>query len=152
MTVQPDYAPTVPCMTFEQLVERVRSEGAYATPERAEAAVRDVLAGLGRQLRGEERVALASRLPFEAAVVFTAQVPAIEPLTGWNFVKELVNRTGGTHATARWDVGSVLRVITRSLDDELIDRIIAQLPPGYALHFGRAELHTATRETAGKAA
>lgn len=43
---------------YEQMLERVRYEGAYPTRERADEAVRLVLAGLGRQLTGEERVDL----------------------------------------------------------------------------------------------
>ncbi len=35
---------------YEQMLERVRSEGAYPTRERADEAVHLVLAGLGRQL------------------------------------------------------------------------------------------------------
>jgi hypothetical protein len=35
---------------YEQMLEKVRYEGAYPTRERAEQAVRLVLAGLGRQL------------------------------------------------------------------------------------------------------
>ncbi len=49
-------------ITYEQLLEKVRYEGAYPTRERAEEAVRLVLAGLGRQLTGDERVELAARL------------------------------------------------------------------------------------------
>ncbi|MFH8873836.1 DUF2267 domain-containing protein, partial [Streptomyces griseus] len=40
---------------YEQLLEMVRYEGAYPTRERADEAVRLVLAGLGRQLTGDER-------------------------------------------------------------------------------------------------
>ncbi|MFE1349798.1 DUF2267 domain-containing protein, partial [Streptomyces sp. NPDC058757] len=52
---------------YEQLLEKVRYEGAYPTRERAAEAVELVLSGLGRQLTGDERVDLAARLPFEAA-------------------------------------------------------------------------------------
>ncbi|MFE9846965.1 DUF2267 domain-containing protein [Streptomyces goshikiensis] len=45
------------------MLEKVRYEGAYPTRERAEEAVRVVLAGLGRQLTGDERVDLARCLP-----------------------------------------------------------------------------------------
>ncbi|MFF3951391.1 DUF2267 domain-containing protein [Streptomyces sp. NPDC001902] len=127
-------------MTFDAMVEHVRYEGAYPTRERAEQAVRDVLAGLGRQLIGEERVALAARLPVEAALELTAQLPRTEPLTGFDFVCDLATRTGGTPATARWDAGTVFAVLSRLAGDDLINRVLAQLPTGYALLFGRAEL------------
>lgn len=59
-------------MTFEQMLERVRYEGAYPTRERAAEAVQQVLAALGRQLTGNERVDLAQCLPVEAALALTA--------------------------------------------------------------------------------
>ncbi|MCZ4095640.1 DUF2267 domain-containing protein [Streptomyces sp. SID13666] len=127
-------------MTYEQMLEKVRYEGVYPTRERAEEAVRVVLSGLGRQLTGDERVELAARLPFEAACILTAQIPAHRPLTGWAFVQDLADRTGATPATTRWDTGSVLAAVTALADPDLITRILKQLPNGYALLFGRAEL------------
>ncbi|MDQ0585576.1 DUF2267 domain-containing protein [Streptomyces rishiriensis] len=126
--------------TFEQMLERVRYEGAYPTRAQAERSVRAVLAALGRQLTGEERVELAARLPHEAAVILTSEIPATEPLTGWGFVKDLASRTGGSMATTRWDTGTVLRVVAQLAGEELLSRVLAQLPSGYALLFGRAEL------------
>ncbi|WP_128431152.1 DUF2267 domain-containing protein [Streptomyces cyaneus] len=127
-------------MTFEQMLEKVRYEGAYPTRERAEEAVRLVLSGLGRQLTGDERVELAARLPFEAARILTEQIPDTQPLTGWAMVKDLATRTGATPATTRWDTGSVLTTVAALAGPELLTRILRRLPSGYALLFGRAEL------------
>lgn len=127
-------------MTYEQLLEKVRYEGAYPTRGRAEEAVRLVLAGLGRQLTGDERVELAARLPVEAATILTAQIPATQPLTGWAFVKDLATRSGATPATTRWDTGSVLTAVAALAGPDLLTRILHQLPSGHALLFGRAEL------------
>jgi uncharacterized protein (DUF2267 family) len=140
MLTQQEPTPTRPGMTFDQMLERVRYEGAYPTRERAEDIVRAVLAALGRQITGDERVDLAACLPLEAARAFTSQIPATEPLTGWGFVKDLATRIGGTPATARWDTGAVLHVVTHLAGPRLIDRVLAQLPGGYGLLFGRAEL------------
>ncbi|MFD5721484.1 DUF2267 domain-containing protein [Streptomyces sp. NPDC127036] len=126
--------------TFEQLVEKVRYDGAYPTHAQAEIVVRRVLEALGRQVTGTERTELTARLPHEAAHAFTSHAPKGETLTGWCFVKDLAERTGGTPATARWDTGSVLGVVARLAGDNLTTRIIRQLPDGYALLFGRAEL------------
>ncbi|MFJ6726055.1 DUF2267 domain-containing protein [Streptomyces sp. NPDC091281] len=128
---------------YGHLLEKVRYEGAYPTRERADEVVRLVLAGLGRQLTGDERVALAACLPREAARVLTAQIPDTEPLTGWSFVKDLAARTGASLATTRWDTGSVLTTIAALAGPDLTTRILDQLPPGYALLFGRAELKPA---------
>lgn len=127
-------------MTFDQMLERVRYEGAYSTRERAEEVVRNVLAALGRQVIGDERVELAHRLPLEAALALTTDIPDPEQLTGWGFVKDLAARTGGTPATARWDTGAVLAVVARLAGPDLLARILHQLPGGYALLFGQAQL------------
>lgn len=127
-------------MTFEQMLERVRYEGAYPTRAQAEESVRAVLGALGRQLAGDERAELAARMPYEAAVALASGLPATEPLTGWGFVRDLASRTGRTTATTRWDTGTVFRIVGRLAGEELVSRILAQLPSGYALLFGRAEL------------
>lgn len=57
-----------PGMTFQQMVERIRYEGAYPTRERVEGVTRTVLADLGRQHTGDERVDLVACLPTEVAV------------------------------------------------------------------------------------
>ncbi|MFC9282243.1 DUF2267 domain-containing protein [Streptomyces collinus] len=125
---------------YEQMLEKVRHEGAYPTREKADEAVRLVLGGLGRQLTGDERVDLAACLPLEAARVLTAQIPDTQPLTGWAFVKDLAARSGASSATTRWDTGSVFAAVTAHAGPDLITRILHRLPTGYALLFGRAEL------------
>ncbi|MEV5131573.1 DUF2267 domain-containing protein, partial [Streptomyces sp. NPDC053705] len=99
--------------------------------------------GLGRQLTGDERVDLAACLPLEAARVLTAQIPDAQPLTGWAFVKDLAARSGASLATTRWDTGSVFAAVTAHAGPDLITRILHQLPTGWALLFGQAELNLA---------
>ncbi|WP_217139835.1 DUF2267 domain-containing protein [Streptomyces sp. AC627_RSS907] len=139
-TTAPASITTEPAMTFGQLLEQVRYDGAYPTRERAEDVVTAVLAALGRRVTGEERVELAARLPLEARRIFASQIPGTDSMTGWAFVRDLAARTGGTLATTRWDVGSVLGVVARLAGPALLDRVLAQLPSGYAILFGRAEL------------
>ncbi|MBZ4017756.1 DUF2267 domain-containing protein [Streptomyces purpurogeneiscleroticus] len=131
---------TTPALSYAQMLERVRYDGAYPTRERAEEVTRAVLAALGRRITGEERVELAARLPRQAAQIFTSQIPEADSLTGWFFIKDLAARTGGTLATTRWDAGSVLGVVAHLAGPSLLDRILVQLPSGYAILFGRAEL------------
>ncbi|MCB5164995.1 DUF2267 domain-containing protein [Streptomyces bambusae] len=137
---QPRPAGRSAAPTFDEMLARVRYEGAYPTRDRAEEAVRNVLAALGRQITGTERVELARLLPVEAALVLTAQIPAAEPLTGWGFVKDLAARTGAGPAVARWDTGAVLSVVSRLAGPDLLARLLDHLPTGYALLFGQAEL------------
>lgn len=128
---------------YEHMLEKVRYEGTYPTREKAEDAVRLVLSGLGRQLTGDERAELAARLPFEAARVLTTQIPDTQTLTGWDFVKDLAARTGASLGTTRWDPGSVFSALAAYAGPDLLTRILRQLPSGYALLFGRAELTSA---------
>ncbi|WP_329274419.1 DUF2267 domain-containing protein [Streptomyces sp. NBC_00691] len=129
---------------YEHMLERVRYEGAYPTRERADEAVRLVMAGLGRRLTGDERVDLAACLPLEAARVLTTQIPDPRPLTGWEFVKDLAARSGASLASTRWDTGSVFAAVAAHAGPHLINRILRRLPTGYALLFGQAELAPTT--------
>lgn len=135
---EPATAPTG--MTFHQMLEKIRYEGAYPTREKAEDVTHAVLEALGRQLPSDTRLELAARLPAEAARALTRRAPAPQPLTGWGFVKDLADHTGTTPATARWDTGTVLTAVGQLAGDDLVARIIGRLPDGYALLFGRAQL------------
>jgi uncharacterized protein (DUF2267 family) len=143
MSLQPEPGRPAASMTYPHMLERVRYDGVHPTRERAEAAVRTVLEALGRQLVGDERVALAACLPVEAALIFTGQVPDVRPLDGGAFVRDLVIRTGGTPATTRWDICTVFAVVAHLAGHDLTTRVITHLPIGYAPLFGRAELATA---------
>ncbi|MGW3096105.1 DUF2267 domain-containing protein [Streptomyces sp. NPDC001102] len=129
---------------WSQLIDGVQESGQYPTRAEAERVTRVVLSALGGHVVGDERVDLARALPEEAARVVAAQIPAIRPLTAAEFVDSVAARIpGATPATARWDASSVLSVLgelVEETDAGLIDRVLAQLPRGYALLFGRAEL------------
>ncbi|QEV19887.1 DUF2267 domain-containing protein [Streptomyces alboniger] len=128
-------------MRWSELIEAVRESGQYATAAEAERVTRAVLSALGGQVVGDERVDLAGRLPAEAARVIADEVPVVRRLTAPEFVESVALRLdGATPATARWDVSSVLTTLARAVDEELVDRLLNLLPPGYALLFGRAEL------------
>ncbi|MFJ6305683.1 DUF2267 domain-containing protein [Streptomyces althioticus] len=126
---------------WRELVDAVREAGQYPTRSEAESVTRIVLSALGGHVVGDERVDLARALPEEAARVVASQIPATRRLTAAEFVDSVAARIeGATPATARWDVSSVLSVLPPLVGDELVTRILDQLPPGYALLFGRAEL------------
>ncbi|PTH89236.1 DUF2267 domain-containing protein [Streptomyces sp. A244] len=130
---------------WHQLIEAVRETGLYPTRTKAEQVTRTVLAALGTHVTGDERVDLARTLPGEAARLIAAQIPATHRLTAARFVDEVASRTpGATPATARWDVSSVLGTLPPLIGDDLVTRILAQLPAGYALLFGRADLTPAS--------
>ncbi|MEV4226286.1 DUF2267 domain-containing protein [Streptomyces bobili] len=126
---------------WRELIAAVRESGQYPTTADAERVTRIVLSALGGHVTGDERVALARPLPREAARVLASQIPATRPQSAQEFVDTVAARIeGATPATARWDVSSVLGVLPKLIGDDLTDRILSQLPSGYALLFGRAEL------------
>jgi len=123
------------------LIDAVRDAGQYPTRTEAERVTRIVLSALGGHVTGDERVDLARALPPEAARVIASQIPATRPLTAAEFVDSVATRIeGATPATARWDVSSVLSVLRPMIGEPLLTRILAELPPGYALLFGVPEL------------
>jgi uncharacterized protein (DUF2267 family) len=126
---------------WTELIASVKEAGRYPTAAEAERVTRVVLSALGSHVTGDERVALARALPREAAGVIASRIPVTRPQSAPEFVDAVAARIeGATPATARWDVSSVLSVLPKLAGDDLIDRILGQLPPGYALLFGRAEL------------
>ncbi|MET9500971.1 DUF2267 domain-containing protein [Streptomyces sp. NPDC006622] len=130
---------------WDELIAAVRESGQYPTLADAERVTRVVLSALGGHVTGDERVALARALPREAASVFASQIPATRPQSAKEFVDTVATRTeGATPATARWDVSSVLGILPNLIGDDLTDRVLDQLPTGYALLFGRAELVSRT--------
>ncbi|UQX03771.1 DUF2267 domain-containing protein [Streptomyces sp. RerS4] len=136
----PETRRPAPGMTYDQMLETVRYEGAYPTRERAAEAVRNVLGAFGRQITDDERVALAACLPDEAARHLVSRVPAAEPVTGWAFVKNLAAETGNSPAVTRWETGAVFAVVARLADPSPLARILDRLPEGWPLLFGQARL------------
>lgn len=124
-----------------ELAEAVREAGQYPTRAEAERITRVVLSALGGHITGDERVALAQALPPEAGRAIASQIPAADPLTAREFVDAVATRMeNSTPATARWDVSSVLSTLSAHIGEPLTTRLLTQLPPGYALLFGRADL------------
>ncbi|KUM90363.1 DUF2267 domain-containing protein [Streptomyces pseudovenezuelae] len=126
---------------WSDLVDAVRDAGQYASTAEAEQVARVVLSALGGHVTGDERVDLARALPEEAARLVASRIPLNKPLAAPEFVESVAGRIeGATPATARWHVSSVLSVLPKLVGDELVDRVLARLPSGYALLFGKAEL------------
>jgi uncharacterized protein (DUF2267 family) len=127
--------------SWTDLAEAVQDAGQYVSTTEAEHVLRVVLSALGDHVTGEERVDLARALPEEAARIIASRIPLNRPLSAPEFVDTVAARIeGATPATARWHVSSVLSVLPELVGDELVDRVLAQLPSGYALLFGKAEL------------
>ncbi|MFD7629763.1 DUF2267 domain-containing protein [Streptomyces sp. NPDC059851] len=127
-------------MTLRQdaFLDHVQERGEYTTREEADRAARVVLALLGAHLVGEDRARTAARLPETYALILLNPLAAAEPLDAQRFIRATAAWIeGATEQTAAWDVSAVLSVVADALDDDLLQRVILQLPPGYDLLFGR---------------
>ncbi|MFD8291943.1 DUF2267 domain-containing protein [Streptomyces lavendulae] len=115
--------------------------GEYETAEEADRVARVVLALLGAHLVGTFRAELAARLPEVYALILLNPLQAAEPLSPERFVRATAAWIeGATEETALWDIGAVLSTTAAAAGDVLIREVLIQLPPGYDLLFGQAEL------------
>ncbi len=125
-------------MRWEVFLAQVRERGEYASAKEAERAARVVLALLGAHLVGTERAELAACLPETFELILLNPLPAVEPLDPERFVRATAAWIeGANEETAKWDVGAVLSVVADAAGDDLMRRVLLQLPPDYDLLFGR---------------
>ncbi|MFI8456939.1 DUF2267 domain-containing protein [Kitasatospora sp. NPDC085464] len=125
-------------LRWEAFLDAVRERGEYDTSEEAERAARVVLALLGAHLVGTVRAELAARLPETMSLVLLNPLQAAEPLTPERFVRATAAWIeGATESTALWDIGAVLSTAADAAGDDLTERVLLQLPPGYDVLFGR---------------
>ncbi|MET8979116.1 DUF2267 domain-containing protein [Streptomyces sp. NPDC004539] len=126
---------------WPHLVARVKRTGQYPTTADAERITRTTLTSLAPLLPAPERTALTRTLPPEAAALLTPRTPANLPSPAAEFVTAVAAHLNNESPDkARWHVTSVLTVLSHLAGPTLTARIINQLPQGYALLFGRAEL------------
>lgn len=127
-------------MQWDAFLEAVQERGEYSSPPEAERAARVVLALLGAHLVGEVRAELAARLPESCALVLLNPLQAHEPLSPERFVRATAAWIeGASERTATWDVSAVLSVVADIAGDDLLKRVLLQLPPDYDLLFGRPQ-------------
>ncbi|MFF5535923.1 DUF2267 domain-containing protein [Streptomyces cinerochromogenes] len=127
-------------MHWDALIAAVQDRGEYPSQEEAERAARVVLALLGAHLVGEVRAELAARLPETLGLVLLNPLQAHEPLPPERFIRATAAWIeGATEKTATWDVSAVLSVVADIAGDDLMNRILLQLPPGYDLLFGHPQ-------------
>lgn len=124
-------------MRWEAFLAQVQERGEYDSPQEAERAARVVLALLGAHLVGEERAELAAGLPETFALILLNPLQAAEPLDPARFVRATAAWIeGATEETAKWDVGAVLSVVADTAGEDLMQRVLLQLPPDFDLLFG----------------
>jgi len=127
-------------MHWDSFLAAVQDRGEYATREEAERSSRVVLALLGAHLVGDVRAELAARLPEALALVLLNPLQAREPLSPERFIRASAAWIeGATEKTATWDVSAVLSVVADVAGENLMNRVLLQLPPDYDLLFGRPQ-------------
>ncbi|WP_035791324.1 DUF2267 domain-containing protein [Kitasatospora mediocidica] len=125
---------------WEAFLDAVQERGDYDTPHEAERVTRVVLALLGAHLVGDVRAQLAARLPETLALILLNPLQAAEPLSPERFVRATAAWIeGATETTALWDIGAVLSTAADAVGEDLTQRVLLQLPPGYGHLFGRPE-------------
>ncbi|MEU1889568.1 DUF2267 domain-containing protein [Streptomyces pristinaespiralis] len=128
-------------VSWEEFLADVRERGQYTTGREAERVARIVLPALGGHLADPERKELAERLETPGSELLLDPAPATTPLGPRAFVETVADLIeGATDETARWDTGAVLTTLADLAGQALLARVLVQLPSGYALLFGRAEL------------
>ncbi|MFF4381467.1 DUF2267 domain-containing protein [Kitasatospora sp. NPDC001547] len=125
---------------YRRLIQQLRVLGRYADDGEAERVLDTVLGILGSQLTGDERCDLAAALPERARAKLVAQIPLDRPVTAPAFVEAVAHNLNTTLASARWHTSCTLTAVADLAGDHLTERLLAHLPRGYALLFGRADL------------
>ncbi|MFE9292000.1 DUF2267 domain-containing protein [Streptomyces olivaceus] len=124
----------------EAFLDHIKERGEYDTAQEAERAARVVLALLGAHLVGDVRAQLAAYLPEGFALILLNPLQSAEPLSPERFVRATAAWIeGASEQTATWDVSAVLSTVADTAGDDLLGRILLQLPPGYDLLFGRPQ-------------
>ncbi|MFI6350360.1 DUF2267 domain-containing protein [Streptomyces sp. NPDC050560] len=123
---------------LEALLDQVRAGGAGTSRQDAARVAQRVLGVLGAHLDGGARADLALVLPYPCGLILADAPPADEPLATEDFIREAAGDVSDPVA-ARRAVTAVLAAVADVTDDALLRRMLAGLPPGHAVLFGRME-------------
>lgn len=123
----------------DELIARIRDRGEYDGPAEAESACRTVLGVLGTRLMPVEAEQLAAQLPGDLGEAVTVGGPG-RRFGVTEFLRQVADQMGATTDTARWDASAVLSTVAESVSGGQLNKLISQLPAGYAELFGHAEL------------
>lgn len=119
-------------LPWDLFLGRVRERGEYTTDKQAEGAIRGVLVALAALLPDDSRRELTARLPQQCAPLLLDPLPATKQLTPGEFVGAVALLVDGAgEQTAQWDTGAVLSTVAECAGDELTERVLSRLPPGY---------------------
>jgi len=128
-------------MKYDGFLARVRERGEYHNQEEAADVSASVLQVLAQRISPGEVEDLASQLPDPLGQVLHDALPQQARSFGIEeFYRRVAVRTGARPRTAQWDASAVLTTVADAVTGGELNQIISQLPSGYAVLFGKADL------------
>ncbi|MBT2365682.1 DUF2267 domain-containing protein [Streptomyces sp. ISL-10] len=128
-------------MRYDEFLAQVRERGEYTNQEEAATVAAAVLNVLAARITPGEAADLAAQLPepLREPLLADKEQPT-ERFGIEEFYRRVAARTGARPRTAQWDAGAVLTTLDDSISGGELNQIISQLPSGYAVLFGKADL------------
>ncbi|MFI1166876.1 DUF2267 domain-containing protein [Streptomyces sp. NPDC020801] len=128
-------------MKYDEFLARVRERGEFKTPNEAASVSETVLGVLAERISPGEVQELASELPPPLGqTVAGMRHEQAESFGVEEFYRRVSQGTRPRPRTAEWDASAVLTTVGEAISGGELNQIISQLPSGYAVLFGKAEL------------
>ena len=128
-------------MQHHEFLAHVRELGEYTSQDEAAKVTDAVLSVLAQRISPGEVDDLASQLPAPLGQALAqAKQAQAESFGIEEFYRRVAERTGARPRTAQWDASAVLTTLAGAVSGGELNQIISQLPSGYALLFGKADL------------
>lgn len=127
-------------MRYDKFLSNVSDRGEYVDRDEADRITGSVLGVLAERLDAGEANDLAAQLPDGAASELAAKTGMGEQLSVHEFLDRVAAATGATTMTAEWDASAVLTTVAEAISPGELNDVLGQLPSGYAVLFGRADL------------
>ncbi|WP_052850482.1 DUF2267 domain-containing protein [Streptomyces avicenniae] len=126
-------------MTYGEFLSRVRASGDYPDEEAA-TAVDAVVRTLGERLPQRASQHLADQLPQPVAGILEDASDIGRPWGVEEFLTQVALHTGEDRDTAETDTRNVFSAISERVSGGEMNKLLSQLPSGYAELFGYSEL------------
>ncbi|MGW7256554.1 DUF2267 domain-containing protein [Streptomyces sp. NPDC054834] len=128
-------------MRYDEFLARVRERGEYGSQDEAATVTEAVLRVLAQRISPGEVDDLASQLPGPLGQTLADAKPEQAESFGIEeFYRRVAEAVGARSRTAEWDASAVLTAVADTVSGGELNQIISQLPSGYAVLFGKADL------------
>jgi uncharacterized protein (DUF2267 family) len=128
-------------MKYDELLAKVRERGEYADRKETEQVTVLVFEVFRTRITQGAAEHLAAQLPPPLDEVLRARgAGPTESFGADEFCRRVAEVTDATPRTAVWDVSAVLTTVADAVSAGELNKIISQLPSGYAELFGRPGL------------